>query len=317
MVVLNWLKENYKGMLVGAIIVGLIAGIAWPKNEARLQDGKEVAVETRVGKYTAEMLYEELKEKNGLTALLTQLDRDIINDKYGTSLDEEARESATSEAESYFNQYKLYYNMDEDTFLSQNGFKDREDFIQNLMINYKLNYYVTEYIGNGISEDELKSYYDSDVFGEKTITIISSSTSDTDVKKAQKELKNGTSLDKVKSKYSSLVYNDVTMTYDVASSYPEDVVKIVKNMKAKQVSDVINDSTYGNLTIYVSSSKDKPSYEEAKDNIRKSLAENKQTEDQTLYYKAMIALRNEYGIKFYDASYEKYYSNFNKQYAGQ
>ena len=317
MVVLNWLKENYKGMLVGAIIVGLIAGVAWPKREAKLQDGKEVAVETRVAKYTAEKLYDALKEKNGLTVLLTELDRDIINDKYGTSLDEEARESATTEAESYINQYSLYYSMDEETFLSQNGFKDREDFIQNLMTNYKMNHYVNEYIANSLSEDDLKSYYNSSVFGDKVVTLISSTTSEADVKKAQKELKNGTSLEKVKSKYSGLVFNDLTMTYDQAYSYPENVVKIIMNMSAKQVSDVINDSTYGYLTIYVTSSKDKPSYEDAKEGIKNSIAQQKQTDDQTLYYKALIELRNEYGIKFYDASYEKYYTNFNKQYAGQ
>lgn len=313
----NWLKDNYKGIIVGVLITAVIAGLAWPKREAKLQDGKEVAVETSINKYTAEFLYDKLKEKNGLTVLLSELDKDIINDKYGTKLDAEARESATTEAENYINQYKLYYQIDEDTFLSQSGYKDRNDFIENLMINYKINYYVNEYIANTFSESDIRTYYDSNVFGEKSITLISSTTDADTVKKAQKELKNGTSLDKVKKKYSSLVYNDLTVTYDTSSSFADVIVNTIKNMKAKSVSDAISDDTYGTLAIYVSASGDKPTYDSIKDSLKQTMATSKQSEDQTLYYKAMMALRKEYGLKFNDAKYEEYYNNFNKQYAGQ
>ena len=313
----NWLKDNYKGIIVGVLITAVIAGLAWPKREAKLQDGKEVAVETSINKYTAEFLYDKLKEKNGLTVLLSELDKDIINDKYGTKLDAEARESATTEAENYINQYKLYYQIDEDTFLSQSGYKDRNDFIENLMINYKINYYVNEYIASTFSESDIRTYYDSNVFGEKSITLISSTTDADTVKKAQKELKNGTSLDKVKKKYSSLVYNDLTVTYDTSSSFADVIVNTIKNMKAKSVSDAISDDTYGTLAIYVSASGDKPTYDSIKDSLKQTMATSKQSEDQTLYYKAMMALRKEYGLKFNDAKYEEYYNNFNKQYAGQ
>ena len=153
----DWLKDNYKGIIVGVLITAVIAGLAWPKREAKLVDGKEVAVQSNVGKYTADYLYDKLKEKNGLTVLLSELDKDIINDKYGTKLDAEARESATTEAENYINQYKLYYQIDEDTFLSQSGFKDRNDFIENLMINYKINYYVNEYIASTFSESDIRT----------------------------------------------------------------------------------------------------------------------------------------------------------------
>ena len=313
----NWLKDNYKGIIVGVLITAVIAGLAWPKREAKLVDGKEVAVQSNVGKYTAEFLYDKLKEKNGLTVLLSELDKDIINDKYGTKLDAEARESATTEAENYINQYKLYYQIDEDTFLSQSGFKDRNDFIENLMINYKINYYVNEYIASTFSESDIRTYYDSNVFGEKSITLISSTTDADTVKKAQKELKNGTSLDKVKKKYSSLVYNDLTVSYDTSSSFADVIVNTIKNMKAKSVSDAISDDTYGTLAIYVSASGDKPTYDSIKDSLKQTMATSKQSEDKTLYYKAMMALRKEYGLKFNDAKYEEYYNNFNKQYAGQ
>ena len=313
----DWLKDNYKGIIVGVLITAVIAGLAWPKREAKLVDGKEVAVQSNVGKYTADYLYDKLKEKNGLTVLLSELDKDIINDKYGTKLDAEARESATTEAENYINQYKLYYQIDEDTFLSQSGFKDRNDFIENLMINYKINYYVNEYIASTFSESDIRTYYDSNVFGEKSITLISSTTDADTVKKAQKELKNGTSLDKVKKKYSSLVYNDLTVSYDTSSSFADVIVNTIKNMKAKSVSDAISDDTYGTLAIYVSASGDKPTYDSIKDSLKQTMATSKQSEDKTLYYKAMMAIRKEYGLKFNDAKYEEYYNNFNKQYAGQ
>lgn len=103
----------------------------------------------------------------------------------------------------------------------------------------------------------------------------------------------------------------------MSSSLSKTIVDAIKNMKSKQVSDVLKDDTYGNLVIYVSSSKEKASYEDTVNMIKSTIATNKQSEDQTIYYKALMELRKEYGIKFNDAKYEEYYSNFNKQYAGQ
>lgn len=317
MKVLDWLKSNIGGIILGALVVALIAGIAWPKRVAKLQDGKEVAVETNIKKYTAEFLYDELKDKNGLTILLQNLDKDIINDKYGTTLDEEAKASATEEAESYIKQYNLYYKMDEATFLKQNGFKNKEEFIEQLVVTYKINHYVEEYITKNLTESELKDYYDKNVFGDKKVTLISSSSNEADVKKVQKALKEGTDISKLKTKYTSLAFNDLDVTFDMSSSLSKTIVDAIKNMKSKQVSDVLKDDTYGNLVIYVSSSKEKASYEDTVNMIKSTIAKNKQSEDQTIYYKALMELRKEYGIKFNDSKYEEYYSNFNKQYAGQ
>ena len=317
MKVLEWLKSNLGGIILGAAVVGIIAGIAWPSREAKLQDGKEVAVETKISKYTAEFLYDELKNKNGLTILLSNVDKDIINDKYGTSLDAAAKASATEEAESYIKQYNLYYGMDEATFLSQNGFKSKDEFIEQLMITYKINHYVDEYVTGSISESELKEWYNKNVFGDMKITLISSSSNEADVKKAQKELKSGKEISKVKSKYTNLVYNDLDVTFDTYDSFASVIINTIKNMNAKQVSDVVKDDTYGYLAIYVSGVKQKPSYEDSVGLIKKILSKSKQGEDETLYYKALMQLRNEYNIKFNDAKYEEYYKNFNKQYASQ
>ena len=310
----EWFKSNIGGIILGAVIVAIIAAIIWPKRVAKLTNGEEVVAETNIKQYSANFLYDELKEKNGLTILLTNLDRDIINDKYGTSLDEDARKDAETQAETYFQQYKLYYQMEEDEFLSQNGFKDKEEFIQELMMTYKINKYVNEYITSGLTDDDLKKYYDENVFGKKKIYLISSASDESKVKSAQKEVKNGTSIDKVKSKYSDLAVNDLEISYDSANVVSETVLNAFKNLKAKGTSDVIKDDTYGNVFVYVEKAEDKPSYDSIKDTLKDTIATNKQTEDQSLYYKALKQLRSDYGIKFNDADYEKYYENFNKKF---
>ena len=310
----EWLKSNIGGIILGAVIVAIIAGIAWPKKIAKLANGEEVAVSTNFKEYTADFLYNQLKEKNGLTILLSNVDKDIIEKKYGTSLDDEARKEAESQAETYIQQYKLYYQMEEAEFLSQSGFKDKESFIQELMVTYKLNKYVQEYITSSLTDSDLKSYYDANVFGKKKIYLVSSTTDESKVKSAQKEVKGGTSIDKIKSKYSDLTFNDLEVSYETASSFSTTIVEAFKNLKAKGTSDVVKDDTYGNVFIYVETSEDKPSFESVKEDLKAVIANNKQSEDSTLYYKALIQLRTDYGIKFNDSDYQKYYDNFNAKY---
>ena len=309
----EWFKNNIGGILLGAVVVAIIAAIAWPKQIAKLSNGEEVAAETKIKQYSADFLYKTLKDKYGLTILLSNLDKDIINDKYGTSLDEEARADANTQAETYLQQYKLYYGMEEDEFLSQNGFNSKDDFIEELMITYKINKYVEEYVSSNLTDDDLNTYYNANVFGKKKIYLISSASDESKVKSAQKDVKNGTSIDKIKSKYSSLSVNDLEISYDTASVVSTTVLDSFKNLKAKTVSEVIKDDTYGNVFVYVEKAEDKPSFESIKDSLKSTIATNKISEDQSLYYKALKQLRSDYGIKFSDSEYSKYYDNFNKQ----
>ena len=309
----EWLKNNIGGIILGAVVVAIIAAIVWPKQIAKLSNGEEVAAETKIKQYSADYLYNKLKEKYGLTILLSNLDKDIINDKFGTSLDEEARAEAQTQAETYIQQYKLYYQMEEDEFLSQNGFETKEDFIEELMITYKINKYVEEYVSSSLTDNDLNTYYDANVFGKKKIYLVSSSSDESKVKAAQKEVKNGTSIDKIKSKYTSLSVNDLEISYDTASVVSSTVLDAFKSLKAKTVSDVVKDDTYGNVFVYVESAEDKPSFESIKDSLKTTIATNKISEDQSLYYKALKQLRSDYGVKFNDSEYSKYYDNFNKQ----
>jgi len=310
----EWFKNNISGIIVGAVVVIIISAIAWPKQIAKLQNGEEIAVSTNIKQYSADYLYKDLKEKNGLTILLSNIDKDIINDKYGNSLDEEARKEAESQAETAIQQYKLYYQLEEDEILKQNGFNTKEEYIQELIVTYKLNKYVKEYITSNITEEDIKSYYDANVFGKKKIYLISSASDEDKVKNAQKAIKNGMSITKAKEKYKDLTYNDLEVDYDTIGSFSKTIVDAFKNLKSKETSSVVKDDTYGHVFIYVETAEDKKSYDSIKEDLKDLIATNKQTEDNTLYYKALKQLREDYGIKFNDADYKKYYDNFNKQY---
>lgn len=313
--VLDWIKANWVGMVVGAVIVLVIAGITWPKN--KLKDGNYVAVETSAGKYTADELYKALKKENGLSVMLEKVDVDIVNKKYGTTLDEEAKASATEQAESYINQYQLYYGLSEEDFISQSGFNNKDEFITELMNEYKINYYVNEYIAESISEEDLKNYYENNTIGDKEVVMISSVSNKSLVEKAYKALKSGKSIDKVKETYTALTYNEFTLTSEIAANLSDTISSAVKDKKAKSYTKVLTDDSYGYVVVYVKSSSDKAPYEEEVANIKQALAQKKQSEDDSLYYKALDSLRKEYNIKFNDKDYESYYNNFNKLYAAE
>ena len=66
-------------------------------------------------------------------------------------------------------------------------------------------------------------------------------------------------------------------------------------------------SSYGYHIIYKDAEKEKPSYEEAKENVVNTLVDKKIQEDTKAEYKALIELREKYGLTFNDEEIKNQY----------
>lgn len=312
----NWCAINKRNILVFAfgVLVGIfVMSLFWPERIAKLKDGTESVVKIDNKTFTADDLYTELKDNGGLDAILNLVDLAILNEKY--DLGEESEEYAKEQAESIFQMYETTYGYTKEEFLKGNNFKDEEEFLQYLKDDYLYQKYYQEYLESLIIEKDIKDYYKNTVDGMKKVYIFSSTSKDNDLTKVKKALEKGKTYEEIEKKYTDIICNDLgEVNFNTYSNYSEEFLKQLKKLDAKEASSIFTDDTFGYAVIYVTEAEEKKEYDEIKDEIKKVLAENKSNEDDTLYYKGFIKLRDEHNIKFYDTSLKKSYDEYLKQY---
>ena len=314
--VLLWFKDNSKPLIFG--LVGLVLGLVimgcfMPGRVAKLSNGKQVVLELKNGSITAEDLFEELKKSGGLTALINLMDNSILDDKY--DLDEDAEKYAKEQSEYYYKMYSQYYGLTKEQFLSQNNFEDEAAFFDYLKKEFLYQRYYEDYLKSLITDAEVEDYYNKEVFGARTVYVFSSTKEKNSLESVRKQLKKGTKISKLEDKYEDVVVNELgEVDFTAATSYSEEFISALKDLKANQYSKVFKDSTFGYVVLYVSEVKDVPALVDAEDKIIEVLSQKKDSEDETLYYKAFQELREAYGMKFYDEELEKQYNASMKPY---
>lgn len=302
-------KKDILNVLLGIGIGCLIMLIFWPKRIAKLENGEEPILETKVGKVTANDLYDKLKTTDGVTTLFNMVDLQMLKDKY-PDLENEAKEEAEKQSKEIIESYQNYYGYSEKEFLSSEGFENKDKFIETLVNQYYYQNYYDDYVEDTIKEKEINDYYNDSVFGEKSIYLFSSSEEKNDLESVRSYLKKGKSLKQIQDKYpdvNATSYETVKFTdTDTFSSTILD--KIAKTKKGKYT-EVFSDSSFGNVVIYVVDEKDKAKYEDIKEDIIKLLVTKKENESETLYYDAFTALRDEYKLTIYDTEIKKIYDD--------
>ena len=178
--------------------------------------------------------------------------------------------------------------------------------------------YFNDAVKSTVTDDEVKTYYEANGIGKKTVYMFSEKDTTDDLEAIRKSLKKGTDISKVVSKYKNntkVVINDkLEVDYKTITSYTSSVAEAIKNTEAGKYSKVFTDSSLGNVVIYVSKAEDTPKQDDIKDDILDILVSKKQSENQKLYYVTFINLRKENGIKFYDNELKSQYAEYVKNY---
>ena len=311
-----WLVYNKKCLIYGicGLIIGLVVMRAmWPTRIAELEDGTQPVVEINGEIITADDLYNELKQGSGLTALLNLIDNKILENMY--DVEDEAAEYAKNQSEYYYSIYESYYGYTKNEFLDANGFADEDAFITYLKDDYVVQKYYQEYLENLLTDKEIEEYYDESVFGDKTVNIYYSAEEENDLESVRDALKDGATFDEIKSEYPEITATELgTVSFNSTPNYSDAFNEQLLALETDEYSRVFEDDTYGHVVMSVTSVADKPSLEDAKDGIVEVLSAEKNEEDENLYYKAFIELREENGIKFSDTSLQEQYEKYKKQY---
>ena len=158
--------KNAKYLLLLLCVPLLVTGC---KKVPKLENGQEVVVEIEGKQFTAEELFDALKEDYGTSVLVNMVDKYITEQEITEEEKKEAEETAKAEYDMYY----AYYSTDWTNFLSYYGFLNDDDFKEYLNTMYKqelvLKKYVTE---NAVTEEELNEYYEKNIFGEITARHI-------------------------------------------------------------------------------------------------------------------------------------------------
>ena len=152
------------GFAIGMLLTILVVIIIWPDRIATLEDGTQNVATIDGHNYTADTLYEDMKDYYSVSLLLDLIDTDILGELYEE--DEEMTDEVNSNAEYYLSMYEQYYGYTEEQFLSENGFSSYEDFLDFLRLDYRRNKYLDDYIEENLEDSEIEDYYNENIFGD-------------------------------------------------------------------------------------------------------------------------------------------------------
>lgn len=296
---------------------------------AVLENGQEAVLKTKAGNISAEDLYEELKNNYAETTLINMIDKLILNDKYEEDDEEkdyvkeqvdQIKESATS-AGTTFQAYLTYY-----------GFKTEDELKDAIVLSYRRDLAVKDYLKANIKDKEINKYYEDEIYGDiraKHILIeadVLDGMTTEEKEKAEKDalnkakdiikkLKNGEDFDKL-AKENSADKSNASKGGDLGwfnkgemeSTFEEAAFALKKG----SYTTTPVKTSYGYHIIYKTDEKAKPKLEEVKDTILETLVEEKLTKDTSLYYQTLEDIRSDYELDFEDEKLKKAYETYVK-----
>lgn len=301
-----------------------------------LQDGKEAVVtfekDGKEHKISAEDLYEKLKDSYGLDATVELIDTYILETEFDKDID-----SIKKDVDNYYNNLKKNYKDDNEflTEIKQNTkYSSLEAYKSALYLSFLQSHAMQEYAKAQITDDEIKEYYDKDQKEDVelyqiliTPDVKDSMTSEEKKKeedkakekvkeiigkldKADDKLKVFKSLAKENTDDESTKNNFGYMGYinytDLGDTYKEFLDAAYKLKNGEYTKEVIT-TELGYHIIYRSNSKDKPSLDEAKDDIRTTLGTKYMGEHSDVYVNSLKYYRKLYNLDIVDSTLDRQY----------
>lgn len=323
--VVKVIDNNRRAILFG--IVGFLIAtllfrcILWPDRIATLKDGTQPVANVGGNTITADDLYSDMKKYYSVNVLLNKIDDMILSKKYPEDDDMTSKVSDT--AEYYYSIYEQNYGYTKEEFLNKYGFATENDFIESLKLDYRRNEYYDNYAKSLVTEKEIDKYYNNSVFGDVDskhilVKIEEDGLSDEDAKKLAQEiitkLNDGKTWDEVIDEYGEKIVHEELGYNAFNASLESSYLEECKNLEVGKYSKTPVLTSYGYHIVYKIAQKDKPTLEDVKDDIIDVLASDKKDDDNNLYYKSLISMRDEASLEFVDTKlgdeYKKYISNY-------
>lgn len=268
-------------------------------------DDKEVIVDAE--NYNTDIYKMTLTELKSNASRETK-DLVILANKYRDNI-EEIKKEANEKLAEIKSQYEMYgYDFNE--ILKQYNCDNIDDFYNYIFLDYMLNMATEEYTKTLITDEEISEFYNEKVFGKTSVKhILISPSVVTDSTEAEKKvaeeeaikianeviskLKNGEDWDTLAKEYSnaeSIISEELEFNYgDLVEEFEE----ATKKLKDGEYTTSPVKTDYGYHVIYKVSGQNKPSLEEAREDIIKNLISEKMSSDDELKLTAVENIRKE------------------------
>lgn len=317
-----------KKIITAVSILAIVSMIATGcGKDIEVKNGSKVAVSVKKNKYTATEYYERIKEDN-ISTLVDMIDKDLLSKKYKSDNKEK------EEIDNQISQIKSYYGDNEETYKSvikqYFGVDSEDELREKLSLEYKRKVAVEDYVEKSIKDDEIKKYYEEEVFGKVRashilITVdVDDNASDEEKQDADnkakekaekiiKELDNGKKFKTLAKKYSkdnSNASKGGDLGYFELNDMVSEFSDAVKELKNNEYTKEPVKTEYGYHIILKTGEKDKPKLKDAKKEIKEKLREQKLNDDPSLYYEALRDIREENKIKWNDDTLKKAYNKY-------
>lgn len=313
------------GLVIGLIIGLFIMVITEDEEIAKLKDGTEPVITFNNQTITADNLYTEMKDYYSVSILMNNIDNMLFKDKY---LDEG---TVKEEVDNTIKQYKEYYGDNFSSLLSQNGFTSEKQFREVLLLDYRRNQAINDYMKDHVTEDEINEYYKSSVYGDvdsKHILVKPDTKDDMteDEIKTKKEealkiakeiiskLNSGKTFDEVKKEYKdSITYEELGYrAYN--DSLEQNYLDEMHKLKVNAYSKTPIETSYGYHIIYKIAEKDKPELKTVKDDVIDAIVKEKQNNNKNYYYEMLFTIRENAKLTFVDSELATKYEEYKKSY---
>lgn len=328
-----------KVFIIGASVLLLTGCGKIPK----LSNGDEAVVTFKDGeKISVNDFYKEIKDKMGLDTLISMIDKHIYEHELADKL-----EDAKSYAEASIKSLVSSYGSEDDLLsaLKQYGmnYQTIDAYKEALYLNYLQNESFKVYVSDNIKEDELKKYYENDVYPNMEISHIlitsdatSSSTTEEkeaaekaakekveslikELQSAKKDNKNITEEfgrlakenskdDSTKDKNGSLGEINIG---DLSGTYDE-LVKAAAKLKDGEFSTEVITTEAGYHVILKTKTGEKKSYDDALNDMKDKITNEKLNGDdaQELMVDALRYYREKYDLNIVDSEISSQYGRY-------
>lgn len=291
----------------------------------KISNGEEVVASIDGRDFTANELYDNMKNQYGTSMLINMIDSYIADTEIGES------EDANIYADSYISQIKLQYEqsgMDFNEALVNAGYENEEAFKKIIVSDYKMNEVTENYLKDELTDKEIEKYYKDKISAEinvKHILIIpdvaegvsdqaKTEAEDAAYEKAKeliKKLDEGADFDtlaKENSDDTATASNGGVINNVTKEGYVTEFYNAAYALEDGKYTATPIKSQYGYHIIYRVSMNEKKSLDELRDSIKDTLVQEKLSNNTNLQVITWDKIRSKYNLNIIDTNIKNTYN---------
>ncbi len=323
---------KYQKTIVALVACLSLIGLTGCGKKATLKNGEETVVQFKNGEISADHLYQEIKTKYGINALVDMIDKQILGKKYKSDDKEEKSIDNT------ITQMKSQYENNQEQFLqairSYFGANNEKELREILSLDYKRGRAIDDWILDNIKESEINDYYERKTIGDMKLShilikpVINESMTEKEKETASEEaynkakeliekLNNGEKFEDVAKEHSDdtgTAKNGGNLGFiNRDNSMGDDFVNAAVALEKGKYTEEPVKTSYGYSIILKVEQKEKPKLKDVKKEIKETIRKEKLENDSSLRYEALKGMRKDNGLKFEDDELKRAYNSLMDQ----